>query len=269
VRRWLIVLSLTTACGPQQLAFVPYVAPIPPHAIPVGINDGFHGVLPPEVFAADCPSMIRTPQLSGEALRAFLDATPAGCPVLALVEAPDVALVTAFARLKPDAIELGNELELPPYDLPASQYGEWIARAALALQAADYHGRVILGGVYALTNETKAAIRWGLDACSDVGIVCTIGIHLYDASDADLAWLRALHWPIWVTEVGFPTRCQPAREPQQANFIEAQIARFSTVDQLERVFLYQRANGSGCSDLDTFGIDGKPAAALLRKFWAH
>jgi hypothetical protein len=57
VRRWLIVLSRAV------------VAPIPAHAIPVGINDGFHGVLPPEVFAADCPHMIRTPQLSGEALQ--------------------------------------------------------------------------------------------------------------------------------------------------------------------------------------------------------
>jgi hypothetical protein len=91
------------------------------------------------------------------------------------------------------------------------------------------------------------------------------GVHLYDASDADLAWLRALRWPIWVTEVGFPTRCDHVREHEQAAYLEAQLARFSTVDQLERVFLYQRADGPGCSDLDTFGMAGKPAAALLQR----
>ena len=41
------------------------------------------------------------------------------------------------------------------------------------------------------------------------------------------------------------------------------------VPEVERVFIYQRANGPGCSDFETFGIDGKPAAGLLRKFWAR
>lgn len=256
----LVLSLLTMACA---VVAVPVLTPSPTHAIPVGVNDGFHGVLSPEIFAADCPAMIRSPQLSGEALHAFLAAAP--CPVLALVEAPDVALVTAFAKEQPPAIELGNELELVPYELPPSKYGEWIVSAALALQAQDYHGRVILGGVYALTNETKAAIRWGLDACHDVGIVCTIGIHLYDASDADLQWLRGLDWPIWVTETGFPRRCDPRRDQQQADYLAAQIARFSTVPRIERVFLYQRASGPSCSDLDTFAIAGAPAMTLLRK----
>jgi hypothetical protein len=263
----LLVLLCTVALFLQACAepIVPVVAPIAAHPIPVGINDGFHGVLPPEIFAADCPSMIRTPQISGAALSAFLAATPIGCPVLALVEAPDVQLVEAFARLKPDAIELGNELELRPFELTPSQYGDWIARAAVALRGVDYQGVVVLGGVYALTNETKVAIRLGLDSCVAAGITrCVAAVHLYDASEDDLQWLRNLGLPIWVTEVGFPTRCQPARLAQQADWLQQQRARFSTVPLLERMFIYQRGNGPSCSDLDTFGIEGKPAADFLR-----
>jgi hypothetical protein len=261
----LLVLLCTVALFLQACAvpIVPVVAPIAAHPIPVGINDGFHGVLPPEIFAADCPSMIRTPQLSGAALSAFLTAAPIDCPVLALVETPDVKLVEAFARERPAAIELGNELELPPFELTPSQYGDWIASAAVALRGEDYQGVVVLGGVYALTPETKTAIRWGLDSCIASGLTCRVGVHLYDASDDDLQWLRNLGMPIWVTEVGFPTRCDPARVRLQTEWLAQQIARFSTVPFLERVFIYQRGNGPSCSDLDTFGIDGKPAAALL------
>jgi hypothetical protein len=254
-----IALVSLPACATR---YVPSVAPVPPHAMPVGINDGYHGVLPAEIFAADCPHMIRTPQISGAALHAFLLAA-GNCPVLALVEAPDVALVEAVASEWVDAIELGNELELPPYELTPERYGDWIWRAVIALNAVDYQGVVVLGGVYALTDETKVAIRLGLDRCAAAGRMCRVGVHLYDASDEDLQWLRALRSPIWVTEVGLPTRCDTARLQLQARWLERQIARFSTVDRLERVFIYQRPNGPTCSDLDTFGIEGKPAAAVF------
>lgn len=209
--------------------------------------------------------MIRSPHTSGASLRAFMNAASVDCPVLALVETPDVALAVELAREQPPALELGNELELKPFELTPGQYGEWIARAVHALLDAEYHGTVVMGGVYALTNETKAAIRWGLMACTDHGLRCVIGIHLYDASDADVQWLRNLDWPIWVTEVGYPTRCDPARMQQQHDYLAAQIARFSTVPKLERVFLYQRADGlpGDCSDLGTFGIANKPAQLLL------
>lgn len=255
-----VLLALLTAgCAWNA---VPVVAPIPVHQIPVGINDGYHG-FSTEMFQADCPAMIRTPQTSGSALRALLDAAGNQCPVLALVEAPNVALVTAFAAEHPAAIELGNELELPPYELTPSQYGAWIDQAVKALNVADYPGMIVLGGVYALTTETKAAIRWGIMACAARDRTCVIGVHLYDASDEDLAWLRSLNWPVWVTEVGFPTRCHPARVQEQHDYLASQIARFSTVPRLERVFLYQRLDGPTCSDLDTFGIAKKPAARLL------
>jgi hypothetical protein len=239
----------------------PHIAPIPVHQIPVGINDGWHGLAN---FALDCPHMIRTPQLSGDALSAFLTAAPIDCPVLALVEAPDVRLVDAVARERPAAIELGNELELKPYEFLPTMYGEWIFHAVTVLRAADYRGTIVLGGVYALTDDTKQAIKIGISRCIDAGGVCVVGVHLYDASDEDLQWLRDLDWPVWVTEVGYPTRCQPDRVRLQADVLQAQIARFSMVPRLERVFLYQRATGPTCSDLDTFGLS--PSAMALLQF---
>jgi hypothetical protein len=250
-----IILALSVAC-----ASLPGVTPRTT-PIQIGINDGFHGLLSAEQFAADCPAMIRSPQLSGEALSAFLTAAP--CAVLALIEAPDLKLVEAFARERPAGIELGNELELKPYELTPAQYAQWIRSATAILKAADYRGVVVLGGVYALTDETKQAITLGIAACIDSGLTCRVGVHLYDASDADLQWLRALNWPIWVTEVGYPTRCDPKRVQGQADYLREQLARFATVPLIERVFVYQRATGPTCSDLDTFGL-GAPAKELLQ-----
>lgn len=253
VRRWACAASVVMGVACASLP--PVVGPAPAHPIAIGINDGFHGVLPPDVFAFDCPHMIRSPQVSGAAVRAFLEASP--CPMLALVEAPDVDLVQQFARENPPAIELCNECELTPAELTPPQYADWIARAVAVLS--DYHGEIVLGGVYAITDATKDAITRAVAVCDR----CIVGVHLYDASDEDLAWLASLNRRIWVTETGYPTRCESSREPEQAKWLQTQFARFATVPRLERVFIYQRAKGPTCSDLDTFGIAGTPAAALL------
>ncbi len=255
----LLALTLTAGC-----ASLPVVAPGPVHPLPVGLNDGWHGTLPAIVFAQDCPTMIRTPQVSGAALQAFMDAAPANCPVLALVEQPDVDLVRQFGMVNPPAIELANEAELPPFELTPSQYGDWIARAVNALQGIDYRGTIVMGGVYALTPETRTAIRWGILNCSALGRTCVIGVHLYDASDEDLAWLRSLNWPVWITEFGMPDNCDPAKIAAKPEFLAAQIVRFSTVPKIERVFIYQGPRGATCNNLDTFGISGQPAMELLR-----
>jgi hypothetical protein len=249
---------LATGC-----ATLPVAPPLATHEVLVGINDGYHGVLPPEVFAADCPAMIRSPQLSAAALAAFLVASP--CDTLALVEAPDADLAEALARERPAALELGNELELAPRELTPEQYSTWTALALGRLRDAEYRGVVVLGGVYALTDETKRAIKLGIGRCADAGVACRVGVHLYDASDEDLAWLRALDWPVWVTEVGYPTRCDPSRVAEQRVWVALQLTRFATVPRLERAFIYQRADGGGCSDLETFGVGGKPAAELLTR----
>lgn len=255
----LLILLLSSACGP----YVPSVAPIPAHAIPVGLNTAFHGFSPDDFKY--CPAMIRTPQLSAAALRAFLDAVPEGCKVLPLVEAPDVDLAVALSGVCLHCpIENGNELELPPFNLTPLQYANAQRDMANAERAAGHTGPIIMGGVYALTDETKQAITLALSVCGG----CIVGVHLYDASEGDLAWLRWLNAPIWVTEVGFPTRCDPTRLREQKDWLETQIARFSTVPMLERVFLYQRADGppGDCTDLGTFGIGGKPAETLLHSF---
>lgn len=259
MRRLVFLALLLSGCASAPVVVAP------PHPIAVGINDGWHGVLPAIAYQFDCPHMIRSPQISGPGLAAFLTATPAGCPVLALIEAPDLSLVDAFARERPLAIELGNELELKPFELTPAQYALWIRNAATMLKAADYQGVVVLGGVYALTDETKQAILLGRGACIDVGLTCVVAVHLYDASDDDLQWLRDLDWPIWVTEFGIPTRCDPARLALQKTWLAQQLARFSTVPKLERAFIYQRVDAPDCSDLGTFGIEGKPAQDLLER----
>jgi hypothetical protein len=251
-----ILALLSTAC-----ASLPVVTPRT-QPIQIGINDGFHGVLPPEMFAADCPAMIRSPQLSGSELSAFLTAAP--CAVLALIEAPDLQLVEAFARENPPAIELANEAELKPYELTPAQYAQWIREATKILKSQDYGGVVVMGGVYALTRETKQAILLGISACIDSGLTCRVGVHLYDASDEDLTWLRALNWPIWVTEIGAHDNCRPADIAAKTPWLASQITRLSTVPLIERVFIYQRPRGRDCSDLSTFGIEGQPAMELLK-----
>jgi hypothetical protein len=272
--RSLLVLALLAACaaacggalagGTLSLHDTGHVLPM------LGINDAYHGPLPPEIAARDCGHVVRTPQRSGAALDAFL-ASIASCwsptfhdahslKVLALVEGPDVALAAAFAARPVDAIELGNELELPPHNLTVAQYAQFLGAARAAVRAVNASVVIITGGVFTLNDATKPYLLAARAACPD----CTLGVHLYeDLSDADLAWLAALQRPIAVTEFGFPTRCDPARLPQQRDWIAAQWARFALVPAITLAVVYQRPVGPACSDLDTFGIAGTPAEGLF------
>jgi hypothetical protein len=188
--------------------------------------------------------------------------------VLALVEAPDVALVTAFARLKPAAIELGNELELPPFELGPSQYGDWIARAALALQAADYRGIIVSAASTRSRTRRKSRSGWGLDSCSGRGrrLSRRRASLRRERRGSGVAARAAL------ADLGdgsrLPTRCHRARARAGGLPRGADRALLDGRPARARVSL-SAGQRAGCSDLDTFGIDGKPAAALLRKFWAH
>lgn len=260
----LILALLTVACGgnPPPVVTPP---PQPVRIVPLGLNDAFHGPLPPDIVAKYCgPITIRTPQLSGVALDTFLGSI-IGCPsfhTLALVEGPDVALAADFARRRGLwGIELGNELELAPHNLSVQQYADFIGTASQAIQAWNPDLIIITGGVYTLDSDTKTRISAAHTACP----TCWVGVHLYqDLSQSDLDWLGALPTQIAVTETGFPTRCDPARLQQQAEWLASRRALFSTVPNIALMVIYQRPNGADCSDLSTFGIDGKPADALLK-----
>lgn len=231
----------------------------------LGINDGFHGPLPADVVARYCGHTIRTPQLSAEGLQAYY-ASLAACPsmkTIVLVEAPDVALVAAIAPLlRPgDALELGNELELRPYELTVGQYAEWIMAARFAAWTANPNAKLITGGVFTLNSDTKPYLLAAKAACPD----CTLGIHLYeDLSDADLRWLTALGRPLVVGEFGLPTRCRPTGGAEQREWIGTQWARFALVPSITLAVIYQRPVGPTCSDYDTFGIAGQPAEEWFR-----
>lgn len=277
------------ACAPAQRP-----ATGPPTAVNVhyGINDGFHGPLPPDIvqhyYDYKGPLTIRTPHLTAASLMAFRislrgSTIPASSPfsinVLALVEGTDAALAAAFARdwLVDDvwpvtAIENGNELELKPLELKPSQYADAQGHMAVAERNAGFTGDILFGGVYALTDGpdgTKVAILEAMDACAD----CLVTLHVYEPlTSAQVKWLNDLGRDIAITEAGSPTGCSTSRWQEQADYVAAIRASALQVRRLKYFIIYQRPSGPGCSNYDTFGLQGvlcwKPLDALLRT-WAQ
>ena len=251
----ILLAALTSACaihGTVNLHDTGHVLP------PLGLNDGFHAPLAPATVTRYCGHTIRTPQLSAEGLTAYYDSI-AICPsmkTIVLVEGPDVALVVALVQLlhAGDAIELGNELELPPHNLTVAQYAAFIAAARAAVPNVN----LITGGVFTLNADTKPYLLAASAACAD----CTLGVHLYEAlSDADVKWLNDLGRPLAVTEFGAHANCDGGAG--QRAWIENQWAAFARVPAIMLAVVYQRAVGPSCSDADTFGIAGLPAEGLF------
>lgn len=245
---------LTVGCGPVGVP-----APIPSaptRILPLGINAGFHSPLPPDVVARYCGTTIRTPQVSVEGLLTYYQSIQS-CPsmrTIVLVEGPDVALVQALAPLlhPGDFIELGNELELPPYELTVDQFAAFVASACVPY--------AITGGVYTLTADTRDRLLRAHTACP----TALLGVHLYeDLTTADVTWLGALPAPVAVTEAGYPTRCDPTRAPQQLQWLRDRRALFSTIPTVTLLVVYQQPTGPSCSDLDTFGVIPETADALF------
>lgn len=264
-------LALVCLCA-LACASAPARPPAPPSAprstpLMLGINDGFHGQLSQDLVDKACSwnqPWERTPHLSAETLRSFV-ASIASCRsihVLALVEGPDPALAAQLASVAGvDALEVGNELELPPHELSMNAYVASVAQMHDAARAAGFHGEIIAGAVYAITDDTKRRVEAMLAACPD----CSVGLHVYEVpSTADLNWIRSLHRRVWVTETGSPTGCGHAKDQEQADFLRGMLATLSTVENIVGVIVYQRAAGPTCSNLDTFSIAGKPAEELLR-----
>lgn len=263
---WIFVVGAVcaAACGTTARHLPP-----PPTAVrflPLGLNAGFHDGLAADVVAHYCTygqtTYIRTPHLSGATLDAFL-ASVAPCPALktlALVEGPDVDLARELARRPIDKIEIGNELELPPHEFTREQYWDFEGRACQAVREVNPTVEIVLGGVYTLDNDTRVRIRGALDRCPGA----TVAIHLYEElSQDDLDWLKAMLAPIIVSETGSPTGCGQAKWQEQKEWIDARRRLLSTVPNITLMVIYQWANGPGCTNLDTFGIDGKPADDLF------
>jgi hypothetical protein len=251
-----LILLLVSACGPQHPVTAPHLS-----TPAIGLNDAFHGPLPGPLAARyseyRTAPVIRTPQLSKAALNTFL-LSVAGLPIrtLALIEGPDVALahdVAGFVDLA--AIENGNELELPPHDLTPAQYADVQGQMCAAELAAGFRGDILLGGVYALTDDTKTAIVLAHAQCP----TALIAVHLYTISREDIDWLNGLDADIAITETGSPTNCQPAKLLEQAAYLQSLYAKARQIRRLKYFLVYQGPDGPGCSNLDTFGIRGKPA----------
>lgn len=273
MRRLLLLCLLVSGCASSTPA--PVVTPVQPIHVSYGINDGFHSPLPPDIVMHDCgygkDLTIRTPQIAPADLLSFLvSIQPCGTlHTLLLVENPDTNLLVnllpvALANHVP-AIELGNELEIAPNNLTPAQYAAWIGEAFAVTQNMGYQGVLIMGGVYALTDETEQAITLALPSCP----TCLVGVHLYEPlTDAQIAWLQGLHRPVAVTEFGSPTGCGPAQWPAQAAYWQAQNVSFARIPA-SYVIGYQRPSGAvgDCSNLATFGIETqgfwKPADAVL------
>ena len=261
-----------------------------------GVNDAWHGPLPPDIVAHyagyGCVDLtIRTPQLSGEALRAYYASVAdlslyyrsfigGRLRTIALVEGQDVTLGADLAREHPDAVENGNELELPPHELTPQQYAFLQGTMHDAERATGFAGDIIMGGVYALTDETKQAITLALVRCATSRITpalvtiganvdrvpdCLIGVHLYTISSEDIAWLNAQNADVAITETGSPTNCDPAKLQSQAAYQDTLYAAARQIQRLRYFIIYQAVDGPSCSSLDTFGIRNKPAENFLRK----
>jgi hypothetical protein len=286
-----LVLALALASCSQNPA--PQPAPGPLSTPAVGLNDGFHGPLPPEIAnhytGYRHQFVIRTPQLSGAALQAFYASIRdlslynrsfigGWLKILALVEGPDAALAADVAAQQPDIIENGNELELPPHELSPQMYAVVQVQMHDAERAAGFTGEIIMGSVYALTDATKQAITLALGRCATsriqsalVGVGanvdrvsdCLIGVHLYTITRADIDWLNAQDADVALTETGSPTNCDPAKLPAQAAYQQALYAAAVQIRRLRYFLVYQGGDGPSCSNLDTFGIRSHPAESFF------
>ncbi len=250
----------------------------------IGINDGYHSPLPPDLVAHYCASnrdvVLRSPVLSTEQATALRQSV-ASCPrikVLLLIEDANVALAAAIAPdlQRPDlppvwGVELGNERDLA--GLSPQQFGAFTQAAHDALRGGGYSGQIVTGGIYTVDRhepqEFEQYLAPAIAACPD----CTIGLHWYgDTSDAWLARVQALGRPVAITEFGMPS-CTPAQDDAQNAYLQEKLSAYARVPALAAI-IYQRPSApEPCSNSDAshfahFGLqrpDGswKPGDAAL------
>ncbi len=146
----------------------------------------------------------------------------------------------------------GNELELGPHELTLDQFRNFTTLACVP--------EAITGGVYTLNADTRERLLAAHATCPSA----RLGVHLYTPlTTDDVAWLAALPVHVVVTETGFPTRCDPARGPQQTQYLRDQQTLLSTIPTVDLMVIYQYPVGPSCSDLDTFGLGPDALAWFL------
>jgi hypothetical protein len=128
----------------------------------IGINDGYHSPLPPELVAHYCASnrdvVLRSPVLSAEQATAVRQSV-ASCPrikVLLLIEDANVALAAALAPdlQRPDlppvwGVELGNER-----DLAGMTPQHWRVRGLFTTPRGGFRD-IVTGGIYTVDRPSR------------------------------------------------------------------------------------------------------------------
>ena len=284
----LLTLAVSAATGCATVgANAPRLKMVDPSAprMLLGINDGFHSPVAPEVAAHYCDwnkdIVLRSPILSADQATALRQSV-ASCPrihVLLLIEGADSALAAAIAPdlQRPDlppvwGVELGNERDLD--GLTPEQFGTFVGAAHDALRAAGFTGNIVTGGIYTVDRHSPQDfaeyLAPAIAACPD----CLVGLHWYgDTSDNWLARVQALNKPVAVTEFGMPS-CTAAQDDAQLAYLQEKLAAYARVPALVAI-VYQRpsapepCNNSDNSHLAHFGLqrpDGswKPGEQVMR-----
>ncbi len=269
----LLVIAIACSAGLQACASITALPPAPPlkpvaTAAPLllGVNDGGHTGVPPEIVDRYCgwnrELVIRSAVLSVAEMNLVIDSLRPCTRLhsLVLVEKNDLALVQALAnwigtscdRLPecdshlPWGIELGNELDLA--GLTPWQFNDFIAQASALLRHAGYRGTIITGGIYTVDNHSpqdfETYLRPALDSCPD----CVVGLHWYgDTSEYWLARVQALGLPVAVTEFGIAA-CTPAQETAQLAYVRDRLTAYARPGNVQLAIVYQRLSASAPCD---------------------
>lgn len=261
--RTLLLLSSLFMGACSMAPRVEVVPQAPPEVkINLGINDGFHGSIPPDIVDHYCgwggERWVRSPVENSDQLHELIESI-SSCPSLSsiiLVEKNNLDLVKNLVEggIPPQvkAVELGNELELPPLELGGREYLDFITKGYKILREGGFKGDIISGGVYTVNNQEifDTYLKPLQQACPD----CIVGIHWYGSKDK--IWrdkLMGLEMPLAVTECGKPSRTPEEDLKQKQEILDCINA--AKLVGARYVIIYQRPSGPGPSDLDNFGLE--------------
>lgn len=272
----LAVASMTAACASTgTLHSAPPPVPIfttptsalvdgqtvtPPADIEYGINDGGYTGVPRDAVDVYCswggPVSVRSPVRNGDEARIVLE-SERPCPNIRthfLIEQNRLDIVdsvAAYAVTEPNVtrIECGNELELPPLELPIAPAAAFVGQCGQRLRDAGYTGRIVTAAIYTIDDDQLQRLAAYHAACP----TCECGLHWYAGNPNE--WktkLAAIGCPRYViTEIGQPSRTATEDAGQDA-YIRAETAWLWQLG-VSLIEPYQRQSGPSQNNLDNFG----------------